>query len=240
MRPIVVAHADAWEVQGRLREPFGGAAAELHGIRLMASGLPEQHVNGGDVTAAEADVDGAREFFAARGVPWGVRVPVELPWRHGRRLLHRRLMGLPRERLRAAPRPRGLTIRAAGPEDIDAVVAVDGAAFGIEQPGWMGPLLAADRVVVALAELDGAPAGAAYSLRSDGRAGPCLYLAGVGVVAAARRRGVGSAVSSWLLERGFAAGARLAHLSPDHDAAARVYGRLGFAEAPGFDVYVEL
>ena len=40
--------------------------------------------------------------------------------------------------------------------------------------------------------------------------------------------------------RGFADGAQVAHLSPDHDAAARVYGRLGFTEAPGFDVYVDL
>ena len=38
----------------------------------------------------------------------------------------------------------------------------------------------------------------------DGWAGPCVYLAGVGVVPSARRRGVGAAVSSWLVERGFA------------------------------------
>jgi hypothetical protein len=82
--------------------------------------------------------------------------------------------------------------------------------------------------------------GAAYSLRSDGRAGPCLYLAGVGVAARrprARRRLGRVHVAAG---RGFAAGAQLAHLSPDHDAAARVYGRLGFTEAPGFDVYVDL
>ena len=91
-----------------------------------------------------------------------------------------------------------------------------------------------------LAELDGEPAGTAYTLRSDGAGGPALYLAGVAVLAAARRRGVGAALSSWLLERGFAAGAELAHLNPDTDEAARLYGRLGFIETPGLDVYVDL
>ena len=59
------------------------------------------------------------------------------------------------------------------------------------------------------------------------------------MLAAARRRGVGAALSSWLLERGFAAGAELAHLNPDTDEAARLYGRLGFTETPGLDIYVE-
>ena len=70
--------------------------------------------------------------------------------------------------------------------------------------------------------------------------GPSLYLAGVAVLPAARRRGVGAALSSWLLERGFAAGAELAHLNPDTDEAARIYGRLGFAETPGLDIYVDI
>jgi hypothetical protein len=47
-------------------------------------------------------------------------------------------------------------------------------------------------------------------------------------------------MSSWLLARGFAAGAELAHLNPDTDAAARLYGRLGFSELPGHDIYVDL
>ena len=65
-------------------------------------------------------------------------------------------------------------------------------------------------------------------------------MAGVAVLVEARRRGVGAAMSSWLLERGFAAGAELAHLNPDTDTAARLYGRLGFTELPGHDIYVEL
>ena len=49
---------------------------------------------------------------------------------------------------------------------------------------------------------------------------------------------IAAAVSSWLLARGFAAGAELAHLHPDNDGAARVYARLGFVETAGFDVYI--
>jgi hypothetical protein len=44
-------------------------------------------------------------------------------------------------------------------------------------------------------------------------------------------------MSSWLLARGFAAGARLGHLQADTEAAARVYARLGFADAGSLQVY---
>jgi GNAT superfamily N-acetyltransferase len=133
-----------------------------------------------------------------------------------------------------------------------ADAAIDGEAFeGDPHEGraWLAPLLDAappapgvspPGVVVALAELDGTPVGAAYSLRTDGLAGPCLYLAGVGVVPAARRRGVAAAISSWLLRQGFAAGAELAHLHPDSDEATRIYARLGFTEVKGLEIYVDL
>ena len=105
---------------------------------------------------------------------------------------------------------------------------------------WARGHLGAPPVETALASLDGKPVGTAYAVRSDGLAGPAVYLAGVAVLPEARRRGVGAAISSWLLERAFAAGAELAHLHPDDDRAARVYARLGFTEVPGFDIYVEL
>ena len=67
-----------------------------------------------------------------------------------------------------------------------------------------------------------------------------MLLAGVAVVEAMRRRGIGAAISSWLLERGFAAGARLGHLHADTDGAARVYARLGFAEAGALAVFEDV
>jgi GNAT superfamily N-acetyltransferase len=170
-------------------------------------------------------------------------VPPELPWPHGRLLFRRRLMALERAAFTPAPAVAGLAIRQAGPQDLAAVLRIDSSVFGLdptENTRWIAPLLDAARADFALAALDGDPVGTAYTLRSDGAAGPSLYLAGVAVLAAARRRGIGAALSSWLLARGFAAGADFAHLNPDTDEAARIYERLGFVETPGLDIYVDI
>jgi GNAT superfamily N-acetyltransferase len=242
---VYAAHADAWEAHGRLREPDGGGALALRGIRVMASGVPHPRFNSADVAAADCDLAGARAFYAARGVDWGVRVPPGVAWRHGRHLLTQRMMRLDAPDFAPAPHVPGLALRPAGAGDLDTVAAIDAEAFAgdpAEGRAWLAPLVAgaAPGVVVALADLAGEPVGTAYSLRTDGVAGPCLYVAGVGVVPAARRRGVAAAMSSWLLAQGFAAGAELAHLHPDSDGAARIYARLGFTELPGLEIYVDL
>jgi ribosomal protein S18 acetylase RimI-like enzyme len=241
---VRTAHGDAWQEEGRLRIPYGGAFAEQPGIRLMASGLPHPKWNNGDVTdTAVVDLDLVREWYADLRMPWGVRVPADQAWSHGRHLFRKRLMGLTADQFAPAPMVAGLAVRAATASDVEAVVRVDCAAFGgessVDRP-WLEPHLHADPVTVALALLEGEPVGTAYTLRSDGRAGPALYLAGVGVLEQARGRGVAAAMSSWLLEQGFAAGAELAHLHPDSDSAAGIYARLGFTEVDGFDIYVDL
>lgn len=238
-----IAHADAWEAQGRLRAPAGGGVAELRGIRLSASGIAQPQWNGGDVSAADADIEGARAFFAERGSPWGARVPPELPWDGGRFVLRVRMMALRAAAFAPAAAVSGLAIARATGADTVAVAALDALAFGSDPElgrRWLEPLLDAAAVTVALAENDGALLATGYSLRTDGRAGPCVHVAGIAVAPAARRRGIGSALTSWLLERAFAAGAALAHLNPDTDAAARIYERLGFAETGGLDVYTDL
>jgi GNAT superfamily N-acetyltransferase len=240
---VQVAHADAWEAEGRLREPRGGGALAVRGLRLMASGLPHAQWNSGDVTAPDADLDAARAFYAERGADWGVRVPAGMAWAPGSRLLTLRLMALEPAAFRPAREPPGVAVRAARRADLEAVLAVDAAAFGedpeAERP-WLEPHLDAPAVTTALATLDGEPAGTGYAIATDGRAGPALYLAGVAVRADARRRGVGAALSSWLVAHGLRAGARLAHLHADTDGAARVYNRLGFAGTTGLEVYVRL
>jgi GNAT superfamily N-acetyltransferase len=240
---VRTAHADGWAVEGLLREPFGGGVSTLRGIRVMASGLDHPQWNGADVTGPYADLEGARAFYAERGVAWGVRVPAGMAFKAGRHLFRMRLMGLLAGGLQAAPAVEGLTLRPAGPDDLETVLHVDTCAFGSDPDlyrPWTAPHLGASQITVVLAELGGEAVGTAYALRSDGAAGPAVFLAGVGVVEGARRRGVAAAMSAWLLQRAFADGARLAHLHPDTDAAARVYARLGFVEAGALDVYVDL
>ena len=137
----------------------------------------------------------------------------------------------------------GLDVRVAGPGDLHDVLAVDSVAFDSDvetQRPWMEPHLAAEQVETALATLSGRAVGTAYCVRSNGRAGPVAYLAGVGVIPEARGKGVGGAMSSWLIARALAAGVQLVHLDPDDDHAAALYARLGFVEVPGLDVYVDV
>lgn len=246
---VAAAHGDAWQVQGWLREPWGGAAAELPGARAMASGLPHPQWNNADVhDPAAVDLAVLRDWYAGRGITaWGVRVPSGTAWSAGRHLFAKRLMGLTPDRFVPSADPPGVALRRAAAADLEAVLAVDAVAFEEDaevERGWVGPHLTAPgaeaRIEVLLAEADGVAVGTAYSLRSDGWAGPALYVAGVAVLPSARRRGIGTALTSRLLTRGFATGAALAHLHPDTDEAARLYERLGFVEVPGFDVYVDL
>ena len=240
---VRTAHADAWAAEGTLREPLGGGALALTGIRLMASGLPQPQWNGADVTAPYPDLESPRAFYAERGLTLGVRVPEGMAWGAGRHVLDLRLMGLDPTAFAPASGVPGLALRAAGPADLEAVLDLDTGAFGgdgkVVRP-WVEPHLAARGFTVALAQLDGEPAATAYSVRTDGAAGPALLLAGVAVAEPLRRRGIGAAISSWLLARGLADGARLAHLHADTDAAARVYGRLGFVDAGALRVFADV
>lgn len=240
---VRTAHADAWEAHGAYRASSGGGTARLPGVRLMASGLPHPQWNSGDVLDATlVDVAAVASWYDAKGVPWGVRVPRGMTWPHGRHLFGLRLMGLTPEAFRPVLFADGVTLRPAGPADSGAVLAVDTAAFEepmeIQRP-WVEPLLSQPSLTVCLAERDGEPVGSGHCLVTDGDAGPAVYVAGVGVVPHARRRGIGAALSSWLVRRGFEAGAELAHLHPDTDEAARIYARLGFVEVDGFDIYLD-
>jgi predicted GNAT family acetyltransferase len=59
----------------------------------------------------------------------------------------------------------------------------------------------------------------------------------VAVAEHARQRGAAAAMTSWLVRRGPAAGAELAHLHADSAQAERIFARLGFEEAGELDVY---
>jgi ribosomal protein S18 acetylase RimI-like enzyme len=168
-----------------------------------------------------------------------------MEWAHGRHLLCQRLMGLRPPAFVPAPTASGLRLRAADTRDLEGVLRVDTAAFGSDAEAgrpWLAALLGAPDAVVtvacALAERQIVATG--YTVLTDATAGPSAFLAAIAVLPEYRRRGFGSAVSSWLVRRGFEAGAKLAHLAPDDERAARLYGRLGFVETAGLDIYVDL
>lgn len=234
---VRAAHGDAWAVLGV------AGTAELPGVRLSATGLAHPQWNNGDVDDASAvDIDVVRRWYADRGVPWGLRVPADARWPHGRLLFTKRLMGLVPGAFVAARRVDGLVVRRATPADTDAVVHVDAIAFEeteAAQRPWLELLLAHPCVTVAVAERDGEIVATGDVTMSEGRAGPAAYVGGIAVLPEHRRRGIGAAISSWLVEHALAAGARLAHLHPDTDHAAGIYRRLGFTEVDGLDIYVD-
>jgi len=245
---VFAAHADAWEAEGRLRAHVGGGVLEIAGARLSASGLPAPQWNNGDVIdPARIDLARVREWYATRahgaGVPWGMRVPTGMPFPHGRFLFRKRCMGLMRDRLTSIPVPPDVTFEIATARDLDIIASIDAEAFDTsfaQNRPWIAPHLDAEGFTVGLARLAGEPVGVATAITTAGRAGRCVGIFGVAVLAAARGRGIASALTAWLLRPAFDAGATLAHLSPDTDVAARIYARLGFVETAGLDVYVDL
>ena len=80
----------------------------------MTAGFEADGVNSGDVMGPDPDLDAARAFYAEHGVRWGLRVPEEMPWEHGRLLFRRRLMGLDRAAFRPAAAVPGLEVRVGG------------------------------------------------------------------------------------------------------------------------------
>lgn len=241
---VRAAHGDAWHAEGTMRADEGGGAVEIPGARLMASGIGHPQWNNGDVhDASVLDLDAARAWYSALGVPWGLRVPPETPLDAGRVLFTKRLMALEAGRAVEPAVPRRVTIRPADASDLERVVRIDVAAFGGGIDGterWIRPRLASDAHVVAIATLDMRPVGVATVGMADGRAGRTAYVSGVGVVSDARRRGVGRALSAWVTSLAFEQGADLVHLHPDDDDAARLYAGLGFVDAGALDVYVDL
>jgi len=91
---VRTAHADAWQVEGRLRERYGGGVYAVRGARAMASGIRTPKWNNADVTHSQVDIDALRAWYGSRGLPWGLRVPLELSLAVGEALFVKRCMGL--------------------------------------------------------------------------------------------------------------------------------------------------
>jgi hypothetical protein len=229
---VRAAHADAWEVEGRLRKTVGGGAARVRGARLMASGIPTAQWNNADVTGADVDMGAMTAWYEARDVPWGVRVPLELELTMGMPLFVKRCAALlpgrshtrrPRARVRAATEP-------------EAFARLDSRMFGGELAvalRWVEPQFTSRRFGHWVAEVDGEAAAIGTTIRSDGDAGPAVYLTGLAGTLDARE-----AIAATATADAFAAGAAFVHTNPDDDTEAAMLAALGAVEVPGFVVRV--
>jgi ribosomal protein S18 acetylase RimI-like enzyme len=157
------------------------------------------------------------------------------------------LLALEPGALRPVPHSQGVELRLVEPDDdLAAITAV--AHVGFAHPGTAtGPVgakaltraaaqrdpealgferarLASGLTVMALALLDGQP----VAVGSHQPVGPVTEVVGVATLPPWRRRGLGAAVTAFLVEDAGRRGAETVFLSAGDDAVARVYERLGF------------
>ena len=151
-------HADAWAVEGALRAPYGGGAATLPGHPADGLGTAARSVERRRRHRPRAPTskarDGSRRARRAVGRARARRDGVACRPPTCSRLP---LMGLPARDLVRPGEVEGLTIRPAGPDDLETVLTVDTTAFGSdpdEYRGWTEPHLDAPAITVALASLD--------------------------------------------------------------------------------------
>ncbi|MFF9853809.1 GNAT family N-acetyltransferase [Streptomyces litmocidini] len=131
----------------------------------------------------------------------------------------------------AVPEPEDVTVRMVGADDsaLESAVAAPYAAFGMEpQPGSAAQV--AQRLTAGLTRLAAAldAAGSALSAGQHQPVGGVSEVVGVGTVPAARRRGLGLAVTAALVADARAHGTELVFLTASDADVARLYGRLGF------------
>jgi predicted N-acetyltransferase YhbS len=142
----------------------------------------------------------------------------------------------------AVPAPPGIAVAAPATDaDLLGLSRAQRAAFGVgDEPASDDDAQAADEVarrraalaagglaLVARDETTGAIVGGGVTTVP---AGGVSELAGIGVLASHRRRGIAAALTAGLARAAFAAGQQLVWLTPGDDGAHRVYARAGFAD----------
>ena len=181
-----------------------GGYREFGGVVAYATGLPLSFFNGCAVveSATPGDLDAAMRWVAERRVPYRVFVAAELeaelatvPLAHG---FERNPVPYPGMVLHPLPEPpapaSGVAIAAAGVEGREEfleVVEAAGLARALGEALFTPAFMGDGDVEGFVARLDGRPVGTSLAIRSPGTAG--VY--NVGTLPAARRRGVGTALT---------------------------------------------
>lgn len=209
----------------------------VQGARLMASGIPTPKWNNADITAGNVDLDALAAWYAARDLPWGIRVPVELAIHLGKPLFIKRCFGLESPAPHWAGVP-GVEVRLAGRSDLGAYVDVDAGAFGEASSvsrRWVEPTLGRRGFDHWLALSGEQVVGVAEIVRTDDEAGPAAMLGGIGVRPGWEGRGVELLVAQRAIERALENEVELVHA---HNADGSLCSALGFTEVPGFLIRV--
>ncbi|MGW6391298.1 GNAT family N-acetyltransferase [Streptomyces sp. NPDC055103] len=223
--------------------PRPSARAEAHGPLTLfvreGEGWPYYarptlgHTGEVPVDAVEKVRARQRELGAPEAFEWvaettpGLRAAVEAT---GLTVHEHPLMVLEDDRL-AVPAPEGITVRMVDADDpaLETAVAAPYAAFGmVPAPGTAERI--AERIGAGLTRLAAALDGAGDALAAGQHqpVGQVSEVVGVGTVPAARRRGLGLAVTAVLAADARARGAELVFLTASDADVARLYGRLGF------------
>jgi hypothetical protein len=241
---VRTAHGDAWQVEGRLREPHGGGTCAVRGARAMASGIRTPKWNNADVTHEQVDIGALSVWYESRGMPWGLRVPLEISLAAGEPLFVKRCMGLVASSgadsgLRLFDPPGGVEVRRIRADERDRFVALEVAAFGDDPAtarAWLAPQFGVAGFDHWVAELAGRTVGIATSARSDELAGPAVMVTGVAAFPGADAQLVKAQLSAQVSAEAVHAGpgATLAHVYPDDDEEAAAFAAVGFIEVPGF------
>jgi hypothetical protein len=241
---VRAAHADAWQVEGRLREPYGGGACAVRGARAMASGIRTPKWNNADVTHEQVDLEALSAWYGSRGMPWGLRVPLEISLAVGEPLFVKRCMGLlastgAESGLRPLDHAGGVQVRRIRADERDRFVALEVAAFGDDPAtarAWLAPQFGVAGFDHWVAENAGTTVGSATSVRSDELAGPAVMVTGMAALPGADAQLVKAQLSAQISAQASHAGPRatLVHVYPDDDEEAAAFAAVGFIEVPGF------
>ena len=246
-RRIAAAMLEGERVRAEVVE--GGENVEVADMLVSLSNLPQPELNGTRVIREPADpaasIEAAREVFRSRGHPFfGIEIEVG---RHPAVDAAVRAAGL--RRVEAWPtmaatfdtvpvvrEKTGVEIRQATTSDLEAIRVVETATFGtpanIAERFVGRRMLEDDRVRIFVAWVDGEPVGEATGYLADGTVG----IFGVGVVEAARRRGIGAALTV-RAATAFGDRADLVWLQPS-DMARAMYERLGFRRISDWEVWI--
>jgi ribosomal protein S18 acetylase RimI-like enzyme len=234
--------------RARRRNVAGAEVLEIDGLVLAISNLPDPALSSVVVEREPRDPAGAlaaaEAEFASRGLQFGIDLQLH---RHPRlddavrsmglsRIIERPGLAIDPASLPDAHAPSDVVIRGIdGPAEVEALVQVGVLAFGDDPDvgrafyGAGARGLADVRMFVAWRRAEPVGISAAYLHEA------AIGVMGVGVVPAARRLGLGSALTV-TAARGFG-GADLAWLHPS-DEARSMYRRLGFERAADWEIWV--